>query len=80
MTKNDLADIVLILGAVIAIIVVLLIGCGCESVSHGPDTPRKFDTEGNPNFGAKRLFDLPRSHVDFPRSHVDLTTWEKMPP
>jgi len=70
MTKNDLADIVLILGAIIAIIVVLLITAGCVSPEHGPDTPQKIDSAGNPNFGPQttKLRDYDYDTIDDQRS------------
>jgi len=50
MTKQDLADLAIILGAILAIVVTLAITCGCTA-DHGPDTPQKFDSTGHPNFG-----------------------------
>jgi len=50
MTKQELADLVIVLGAILAIVVTLAITCGCAT-EHGPDTPQKFDSAGNPNFG-----------------------------
>jgi len=50
MTKSELADLVILLGAILAIVITLAITCGCAA-EHGPDTPQKFDSAGNPNFG-----------------------------
>jgi len=47
---------ILILGAW-----VLILAAGCTTLTtreaDGPDTPQKFDAEGNPNFGPKPTFE-----------------------
>jgi len=46
-----------ILMPIIAVLLLLSPVClviACVHKHHGPDTPQKFDNQGNPNFGPRR--------------------------
>jgi len=57
MTKQDLADLVIILGAILAIVVTLAITCGCAA-ERGSDTPQKWDKIEGVNFGPDRSWEI----------------------